>query len=306
MKKPDSLFTLRADGPTQTYYQIFHPMKPSLSRILTFLLPSVALLSCRTTQQAPGERADAKSYDGIYYGPSVVKFVDYGNAKFKVPRKTVVFPDGKSVLTTIRFPSGTATAPASVTLIGNHASWKVKPSFRLGPMLAGTQEGVCDFFQNPARIVFRTTTVNGKPDTSPPEVAYKQGTREAAALERQWASSNTWHVPGEKFSRPVRNIDRGEIPQAGEGIAGTFIVISPRMLFGLMRLSHVSNTPGGREIFLYVLYPDVIPHSFQTGDKVVVSQNSPLISRKPDITLGGQLIQLDGIPFDPAEIKPAR
>ena len=284
-------------------------MKPTLSRILAVLLPSVALLSCQTTPQAPGERADAKGYDGIYYGATVIQIVDCGNTEFKVPRKTVIFPDGKSSLTTDRHPSGTITFPARVTSVsGNRAYWKIKPSFRwFEPGLVGTSEWVVDFYPDPARIVSRITTINGKPVNSPPEVAYKQGTKEAAALERQWASSKTWYVPGEKFSRPVRNVDRGEIPQAGDGIAGTFIVTNPRGGFGvLMELAHVSNTPGGRKIILTILNPDVIPYSFQTGDRVVVSQRSPLISSKPSISFGGQLVQLDGIPFDPAEIKPAR
>jgi hypothetical protein len=281
-------------------------MKRSRLRILAVLLPCVALLSCQTTQQAPGERADAKGYDGIYYGTSVIRLVDYGNAEFKVPSKTVVFPDGKSSFSTYRYPSGTISAPAHITLTGSHARWKIKPSFRWGPMVAGTVEGVADFYQSPARIVSQVTAIYGKPDNSPPEIAYKQGTREAAALEHQWASSKTWHVPGDKFSRPVRNIDRGEIPRAGEGIAGTFVVTAPRGFLGLLELAHVSNTPRGREIILRIFYPDVIPHTFQTGDRVVVSMNSPLVSRKPGVSLGGRLVQLDGIPFDPAEIKPAR
>jgi len=281
-------------------------MKPPLSRILAVLLPSVAFLSCQTTPQAPGERADAKGCDGIYFGTSVIRLVYFGNAEFKVPSKTVFFPDGKSSLSTYRYPSGTISCPASITLTGNHARWKIKPSFRWGSMVAGTVEGVCDFYQNPARFVSLTTSVNGKPENWPPEIAYKQGTREAATLERQWASSNTWHVPGEKFSRPVRNIDRGEIPRAGEGIAGTFVVTSPRGFLGLMELSHVNNAPGGREILLKIFYPDVIPHSFQTGDRVVVGQSSPLVSSQPHISPGGRLVQLDGVPFNPAEIKPAR
>jgi len=285
-------------------------MKPALSRILAVLLSSIVVLSCQSTRQAPGERADAKAYDGIYYGTSVIRLVDCGNAEVKVPSKTVVFPDGKSSLTTYRYPSGTISGPACVTLIGDHARWKITPSFRQwGPMVAGTVEGVCDFYKHPARFVSRTTTVNGKPEIWPPSIGYKQGTREAAALERQWAASNTWYVPGEKFSRPVRNVDRGEIPRAGDGIAGTFVVTAPRGLFGQigqMELARVSNAPGGQKILLGILFPEVIPHSFQTGERIVVSQNSPVISRKPDISLGGRLVRLCGIPFNPAEIKPAR
>lgn len=281
-------------------------MKQHLSRILALLLLSVALLSCQTIPQAPGERADAKGYDGIYYGASVIQLVSFGNAEFKVPSKTVVFPDGKNCLSTLRYPSGTISFPASVTLTGNHARWKVKPSFRWGPMVAGTVEGVADYYQNPARIVSRMTAIHGKPYNGPPEIGYKQGTREAAALERQWASSKTWHVPGERFSRPICNIDRGEIPRAGEGIAGTFVVTAPRGFLGLMELAHVGNIPGGRKITLWIFYPGVIPYSFQTGDRVVVGRNSPLVATQPHISLGGRLVQLDGVPFNPADIKPSR
>jgi hypothetical protein len=281
-------------------------MKQPIPRILALLLPCIAFLSCQTTPQERGERADAKGYDGIYYGASYLILADYGNATVKVPSKVVVFPDGKSILSTCRCPSGTLSVPLRVTLIGNHARWKAKPSFRWGPRLARTVEAVADFYQNPPRIITSAPVIQGKPFSCPPEIFYKQGTKEAAALERQWAASNTWHVPGEKFSRPVRNIDRGEIPRAGDGIAGTFFVSATRNVFGSMALDHVGNTPGGRKITLRIFHPDVIPHNVQPGDRVVISQDSPLISGETHISFGGQFVRLYGFPFNPADIKPSR
>ena len=248
-----------------------------------------------------GERADAKGYDGIYYGVSELDLPQYGNVKVKVPSKLVVFPDGKASLLTVRYPSGTLTVKSTEVLTGNRSYSVIKPSLRFGLMVAGVLEGENIFLSNPARVVSQTKTMNGKPYSSPATVAYKQGTRESAELERKWAASNTWFAPNEKFKGPICNVDRGDIPQAGCGIIGTFIVDKNKAMLGTMELSHVGTLQGERGYKIIVEHREVIPRQFQPGDKIVISAANPLISSKPISTSPN--VETLALPFNPDSIK---
>lgn len=231
----------------------------------------------------------------------------YGSVELEIPSKMVVLPDGQSSLTTMRTPRGTLTMSSrAVSRDGNKIIWEAKPQFRWDSMLAGTLRGEAQFLPNPDRIISRILTVSGKPFDDEPVVAYKEGTREAAKIQNLWKSSDSWYVPGQKYPRPIRNLDRGEKVVAGEGITGTFVVTNPRGLLGTLELDHRDYTVVSGGYRLSILGADLIPYHFKVGDTVVLKADAPVISSKPTQLLNGKRIFLSGTPFNPREIRPQR
>ena len=271
-------------------------MKPILSIL-------AGILSLQICFAAPTERADAKGYDGIYYGTENTILSDYGNVHIAAPTKLVIFPDGKSSMTTIRYPSGTMTSPGKMVLVGNKASYVMKPSFRFGLILAGTLTGTYTF--SPSRMTNTLLTISGKPynATNPTAIFYKQGTKEASSLERKWNASSTWFSPGETFKGPICNVDQGGIPRAGVGIIGTFIVTNNRGILGALEIIHRATRPGERDIKVSVMHRDIIPKTFQVGEQISIPASGPLISANP---LCGLYLDTTAIPFNPDRIKSTR
>ena len=266
-------------------------MKPILSIL-------AALLSLQVGFAASAERADTKGYDGIYYGTENTILSDYGNVRVASPTKLVIFPDGRSSMMTVRYPSGTMTVPGKMELSGNKASYVMKPSFRFGLMLAGTLTGTYTF--SPNSMTNELLTVSGKRSDLHKVILHKQGTKEASSLERKWNASSTWFSPGETFKGPICNVDQGGIPKAGAGIIGTFIVTCNRNMLGTLEMVHSATRQGERDIKVSIMHRDIIPKQFQVGERLTVPASGPLLSGNP---LFGPYIDTLVIPFNPDRIR---
>lgn len=97
--------------------------------ILSFLI----LTGCSSVEEPPDALFSGDyPYSGVYYGYAKTAIKERGGIPGRYPSSMVFYPDGKSVLTTVRYPASVASFTAQITPTGTTFEGKSEGQFRGG------------------------------------------------------------------------------------------------------------------------------------------------------------------------------
>lgn len=235
--------------------------------------------------------------EGKYYGKNTLLLAHFGRVEIEVPCVLTVMPDGKSIVSSSRVPTGTISFVFRGSFDGSVFRGRAKPSFRWsGPMLARSMDGEFRFKKSPDRVVAITNTVGDSEYEE--QVFYKSGTKEGNEIARLWERNDGWTSFGTKFPGKICDLDRGEIPSVGDAVIGNFEVLSPhKSLINPLKLRCL-HTVRGKTVELSFLYSESIPRKFSPMQEVRVGRSNPLIVGKVQVFDGLGRIDINVLPVN--------